>query len=118
MSDVIFKDNSKAWLAVQEQNLSNAITAMADGVMKNAMIRVPKKKNTLKNSARVNKVNAYTREIIFGGKGVKYAMYQERGERADGTHKVRNYTTPNTGKHYLQDAGENAVRKGLKAFII
>lgn len=36
-----------------------------------------------------------------------YASYQERGMRADGSRKVRNYTTPGTGPHFA----ENAVMK-------
>lgn len=38
---------------------------------------------------------------------VPYAQYQERGMRADGTHVVKHYTTPGTGKKFA----ENAVKK-------
>lgn len=31
-----------------------------------------------------------------------YAAYQERGMRADGTHIIKNYTTPGTGPHFAQ----------------
>ena len=39
-----------------------------------------------------------------------YAAYQERGMRADGTHVIKNYTTPGTGK----DFAKNAVKKTIK----
>lgn len=33
-----------------------------------------------------------------------YALYQWFGVRADGTHKVRHYTTPGTGKQWIEEA--------------
>jgi len=33
-----------------------------------------------------------------------YALYQWYGVRADGTHRVRNYTTPGTGKQWVETA--------------
>lgn len=35
-----------------------------------------------------------------------YALYQWFGIRADGTHKVHNYTTPGTGKQWVEKARE------------
>ena len=49
----------------------------------------------------------YTGTIIWK---VPYASYQERGMRADGTHVIKNYTTPGTGK----DFAKNAVKETLK----
>lgn len=43
----------------------------------------------------------YTGTIIWK---VPYASYQERGSRADGSHVVRNYTTPGTGKDFAKNA--------------
>lgn len=37
-----------------------------------------------------------------------YAAYQERGMRADGTRRVKKYTTPGTGKHYFKEAIDKA----------
>ena len=48
----------------------------------------------------------YTGTIIWK---VPYASYQERGMRADGSHVVRKYTTPGTGK----DFAKNAVKETL-----
>lgn len=113
---VEFKDNSDAWLAVEKQNLTNAIEAMADAIMKIAKAKAPKLHNHLRDSSHINRISPTSREIVFGGSGVKYAMYQERGMRADGTHVVRHYTTPGTQAHYLEETGNQIVKQGLKAY--
>lgn len=113
---VEFKDYSNAWLAVEKQNLTNAIEAMADGIMKIAMVKAPKLKGNLRYSSHINRLNPTEREIVFGGSGIPYAMYQERGMRADGTHVVRNYTTAGTQAHYLEETGDQIVKQGLKAY--
>lgn len=41
---------------------------------------------------------------------VPYASYQERGMRYDGSHVVKNYTTPGTGPHFARDAVEIVMR--------
>lgn len=115
-ASVEFKDYSKAWLAVEEQNLTNAIEAMADAIMKVAKAKAPKLHGHLRNSSHINRISPTAREIVFGGSGVKYAMYQERGMRADGTHVVRNYTTPGTQAHYLQESGDAITKQGIKAY--
>lgn len=40
-----------------------------------------------------------------------YASYQERGMRRDGTHRVRNYTTPGTGPHFAKNAINTVVKR-------
>ena len=42
---------------------------------------------------------------------VPYAQYQERGMRADGTRVVRNYTTPGTHAHFVEESVEKVVQK-------
>ncbi len=50
-------------------------------------------------------------KVVRGDNGVMYlvydavyALYQWYGVRADGTHKVHNYTTPGTGKQWVEAA--------------
>lgn len=38
-----------------------------------------------------------------------YAAYQERGKRLDGTHVVRHYTTPGTGKEFAKKSVEKTM---------
>lgn len=48
----------------------------------------------------------YTGTIIWRQ---PYSSYQERGRRADGSHVIRKYTTPGTGK----DFAKNAVKETM-----
>lgn len=113
---VEFKDYSQAWLAVEAQNLTNAIEAMADAIMKNAKVKAPKLTGKLQYSSHINRLTPTSREIVFGGSGIPYAMYQERGMRADGTHVVRHYTTPGTQAHYLQTSGDAITQQGIGVY--
>lgn len=38
-----------------------------------------------------------------------YASYQERGMRADGSRKVKHYTTPGTGPHFAVNAIDKTI---------
>ena len=40
---------------------------------------------------------------------VPYAQYQERGKRFDGSHPVKHYTTPGTGKGFARKAVEKVL---------
>lgn len=40
---------------------------------------------------------------------MEYASFQERGSRRDGSHKVKNYTTPGTGPHFAKNAIKQAL---------
>lgn len=116
---VEFKDYSRAWLAVEQQNLTNALEAMADAIMKNAKVKAPKLKGPLRNSSHINRLSPTSREIVFnatGKNGQSYAMYQERGMRADGSHVVRHYTTAGTQAHYLQESGDQIVKQGIGVY--
>jgi hypothetical protein len=50
-----------------------------------------------------------TRAIIKWNKA--YAAYQERGMRLDGSHKVRNYTTPGTGAHFAERSVKETIKR-------
>lgn len=47
---------------------------------------------------------------------VPYAQYQEKGMRADGTHIVRNYTTPGTHAHFVEES-LNKVAQRIPQYI-
>lgn len=49
-----------------------------------------------------------------------YAKYQYKGQREDGSHKVKNYTTPGTGTYWdrkMVSAEINDVIKETKKFV-
>lgn len=110
------KDVSDAWLKTEEQNIKNALGAMANAILQRSRMVVPKESGDLSLSGRVEGKD-FEREVIYGENGVVYARYQEYGERQDGTHVVRNYTTPGTGKEYLKNTGDTVVEEGLEKFL-
>lgn len=114
---VILKDNSTSWLRARESELSSALDRMTQAIRANARMKAPMSENggNLRNSGRVDG-KSLERTISFGT-GLKYGAYQERGERYNGSHKVRHYTTPGTGKHFLKDSGDAVVKKGIKAYL-
>ena len=114
---VEFKDYSQAWLAVEAQNLTNALEAMADAIMKNAKVKAPKLTGKLQYSSHINRINPTTREVVFDAKtedGSKsYAWYQERGYTSG---PVTHYTTPGTQAHYLQTSGDAITQQGIGVY--
>lgn len=70
--------------------------------------KVPKKDGDLSGSAKQEKRKAKSHRVSYNE---KYAAYQERGRRKDGSRVVKNYTTAGTGKSYLKDAGSKVVSK-------
>lgn len=47
---------------------------------------------------------------------VPYASYQERGMRYDGSHVVRNYTTPGTGKEFAKKSVDKVLKNVAKYY--
>ena len=74
-------------------------------IRRNANSKTPLKDDFLRRNVK---------STISGKQGIiiwrePYAQYQERGERADGTHVVKHYTTPGTGKGFAKNAVEKAI---------
>lgn len=111
------KDKTDAWLKVQKKNIENALGAMGRAVVYRARMTVPYKTGMLSRSGRVEETEGLSRTVIFGNELVPYAAYQERGMRFDGSHVVRNYTTPGTGSRYLQNAAETTIKEGIKKYL-
>ena len=71
---------------------------LLEEIYKEAYRWTPMKEGALRtNVTRVVTPETYSGTIIWRQ---PYASYQERGHRWDGTHWVRNYTTPGTNCHY------------------
>lgn len=78
-----------------------------EDIHRTSLLKTPMKNSYLRRDVEKTVVpETYTGTIIWK---VPYASYQERGSRADGSHVVKNYTTPGTGK----DFAKNAVKKTL-----
>jgi hypothetical protein len=104
---VYYVNNSQR--AINELRLKVAIAnrLILEDIHKESLFNTPMKSSQLRRDvSKTVDTATYTGTIIWR---VPYASYQERGMRADGTHVVRNYTTPGTGKNFAK----NAVNKTL-----
>lgn len=113
---VKIKSNSGAVTAMIENNVSQAITQMANAVRTNSRMMAPRKDNHLRSSVQVSGTKL-KKVVSYGNTAVPYAAYQERGMRADGTHVVRNYTTAGTHAHFLEQAGDAVVKQGIGVYL-
>lgn len=84
--------------ATQKSNLF--LREFAEQVVSTAQPLTPLKDNFLRKDV-LKQVLALKGKIVWNK---KYASYQERGMRADGSKKVRKYTTPGTGAHFARDS--------------
>jgi hypothetical protein len=97
-------DNTPKILAQVRINGSLAVNRALTDVLRESRPKTPK--------ADTNFLRNNTLKQVTGLRGVLkwltvYAQYQERGSRADGTRRVKNYTTGGTGKSFA----ENAIKK-------
>lgn len=100
------KDRLKPWSNNEMQNLDNAAKAMAQSIVNNAKITVPKKSGALESSGRVEGSNG-SYGAVFGSSSVPYARYQEFGNWD------WNFTTPGTHPDYLLMAGDSIAKRGV-----
>lgn len=113
---VKIKSNSGAVSLMIENNVSQAITQMANAIRTNSRMIAPKKDNHLRSSVQVFG-DKFKKVVAYGSASVPYAAYQERGMRLDGTHVVRHYTTPGTHAHFLEQAGDAVVKQGIGVYL-
>ena len=116
MLSTITVDTSKleGTLATVLAKATAALPRMGASILTTAKFKTPLREGPLRASGRVENKPLET-DVSFGNHGqVVYAAYQERGSQ---TGKPWNYTTPGTGPHFLADATDTVVRKGLEAFL-
>lgn len=87
-------------IADMESNIPVALRFMAQDIKDISEPKTPKKLGDLRDSTVIS---------VLGKKATikwikVYAGYQEAGQRADGSHKVKKYTTPGTGPHFALNA--------------
>ncbi len=106
-------DNLLSFVRNNAQIFDGALSRMANDIKIISSIRVPFKKGDLQKSGEVRRKGLMKYKVVYNK---SYAGYQEKGQRASGSHKVRKYTTPNTGKGYLKGAGE-IIKKDSVNFL-
>ena len=95
-----------------ESELNRILEGVAREIERDAKMVVPLKKGTLQSSIKVNKVAPLKYKVTAGEfPNLPYALFQEKG--GDSTRRVRNYTTPGTGKNYLGATGDRIMLKTL-----
>lgn len=116
------KTDRAAWKAALEKAADKAAEALADQMMNDSIDRIPYDgEGTLRDIHRIDKPANGERELVWP---TVYAAYQWYGMRVDGTHVVENYTTPGTGKAWVDTAraeskeawdkvAQNAFEKGM-----
>jgi len=110
---VSYQDNTAVVKAMTQQKASLALKLATDDVLRISRPNTPK--------ADTNFLRNNTKKQVLGLKGkitwsARYAQYQERGMRRDGTHVVRNYTTGGTGKHFALNAMKQVTKNRMKYF--
>lgn len=121
MSVEIKTDRAK-WAALVAKAADAAADALADQMMNDSLDKIPDDgEHTLRDSGRIEKVDAGSRDLVWSN---VYAGYQWYGMRIDGSHVVQHYTTPGTGKAWVETAhtenqakwdkvAQNAFAKGM-----
>lgn len=116
------KTNRAAWKATLKAGAEAASAALAEQMMSDSRDKIPDDgEHTLRDISRIEKVDTGERDLVWSN---AYAGYQWYGMRIDGTHVVENYTTPGTGKAWVDTAraenqaawdtvAQNAFTKGM-----
>lgn len=90
-------------------NVGIANRLIIEDIHRKSLFKTPMSSSQLRRDVSKSvDIPTYTGTIIWE---VPYASYQERGMRADGTHVVRNYTTPGTGKDFAKNAVEDVMSR-------
>jgi hypothetical protein len=106
---VIVKTNKQKW--VNEINKASGVAAyaLAEQMLADSEKFVPfsagssQSAGGLRESGHVVKGEGGTMYLVYD---TVYALYQWFGIRADGTHRVKNYTTAGTGRQWVDKAKE------------
>ena len=125
---VIVNTNKKFWEYAINAACEKASYALAEQILADSTKFVPYSAGSiqsaggLRDSGRVEKGQSGDMYIVWD---TVYALYQWFGMRADGTHKVTHYTTPGTGRQWVEAAkathelrwqkvAQSSFTKGLK----
>lgn len=94
-----FVDRSMDVLGTIDNRIVLLNNTMLNDVKTRADIVTPTKNHILGTDIRIQ-TRGHEGSITWNS---PYAQYQERGSRADGSHKIQNYTTPGTGPGFAKN---------------
>lgn len=104
---VIVKTDKAKWIDAINQARGVAAYALAEQMLADSEQYVPysggssQSAGNLRESGRVEKGESGRFYLVWD---TVYALYQWFGVRADGSHRVRKYTTPGTGTQWVDKA--------------
>jgi hypothetical protein len=104
---VIVKTDKAKWIGAINQARDVAAYALAEQMLADSEQYVPysggssQSAGDLRESGRVEKGESGRLYLVWD---TVYALYQWFGVRADGSHRVRKYTTPGTGTQWVDKA--------------
>ena len=104
---VIVKTDKAKWIGAINQARDVAAYALAEQMLADSEQYVPysggssQSAGNLRESGRVEKGESGRFYLVWD---TVYALYQWFGVRADGSHRVRKYTTPGTGTQWVEKA--------------
>lgn len=102
---------------LNESAMELALERMRQDIWILSQFKVPKKDGTLQRSGKQKKIGRLHHQVSYGEDGAEdYAAYQHRGQRLDGSHRVKNYTTAGTQKDYLGSSGAIIASKASNYF--
>jgi hypothetical protein len=111
---IIVTNNIRKFVKANDEHMSNAVEKMADDTLKLAQVDVPLDQGVLQKSGEVEKKDDMQFTVWFGktGDASDYAAAQEAGFTRG--HPIKNYSTPGTGAHFLQRAGDRIAKIAIQ----
>lgn len=105
---VIVKTDKAKWIDAINRAKDKAAYALAEQMLADSEQYVPYSSGSIQSAGRLRESG----KVVKGEESGRYylvwdtvyALYQWFGVRADGSHRVRNYTTPGTGKQWVDTA--------------
>ena len=88
-----------------------ALGRMAKDIVQVTKITIPFLGGDLMKAVKKEKLGILEHRVVIDE---EYASYQERGKRATGSHVVKKYTTPGTGPHFLEKAGDKITSQAIQ----
>ena len=116
MSDVRIIDKMPQFKRSLYSVMGDALKEATRDTVINSKAKAPYSgKGHLRADVGIRRTSRLSYTVYYGDNNAKdYARFQEFG--GDGTRKVRKYTTPGTGAHFLRDAGNEQARKIDRTF--
>jgi len=112
MAKVKIEDNTMTVYLNKRLKASTFLSFLINDIVNVSKPKTPKKDGDLR--AKIIKQVLGTKATLIWNR--KYAQYQERGMRRDGSRVIKKYTTPGTGANFAQNA-VNQVSKNIDKYV-